>query len=114
MESNNEVKKPSLLSKFLKDEMDAAKKQMTLAMPTAPPSRQAMEIVRNQPGRPSKEVILKQLRARFGLTQAQAKEHLRKVDVKAAYEVDQQLAADKKVDRVHPMREAVFHATNAM
>lgn len=75
------------------------------------PTKEAILATRNQPGRPPKEVLLKDLQKRFNLTRAQAKEHLRKINRASALQWDEIQRGDKKVEAVSPLVLEVNRAT---
>lgn len=72
----------------------------------------AMDHIRNQPGRPSKEIMLKQLQAK-GMTRAQAKEEIKRFDgymVKEFLTQMEKTEMEKSVspERVKPLVGAMF------
>lgn len=76
-------------------------------------SKEAVIAIRNAPGRPPKEVILKDLQKRYGLTRAQAKEQLRKIDRATALQWDEMQKGDQKVNTVSPIVLEVNRATHS-
>lgn len=82
--------------------------------PTAAQTREAMEAIRTQPGRPTRDVMIKQLMAQKGMTRAQAKEEIRRFD---GFMVKEYLVKKRQADahetsiglkKVKPLTSAIF------
>ena len=114
METQTPVKKPSLVDQMNEYAELHTQPVQVKVEPTAAQVREAMEIIRSQPGRPTREIMIKRCMMEKGLTRAQAKDMVKRFDAEM---VQQYLAEKAKNERhetvvglgnVKPLTTAIF------